>query len=68
MDILKAFNINGENFVVNIQGTDDEPLFQANQIGKLLGIKNIHDTIHAFDEKKKVLGMDKKYPIVFDTL
>lgn len=55
MDILKAFNINGVDFEVNIQGNDDEPLFQANQIGKLLSIKNIRDTIRAFDADEKVV-------------
>ena len=56
MDILKAFNIDGENYEVNIQGTDDEPLFQANQIGRLLGLTNIRATISVFDEDEKVVN------------
>ena len=56
MDILKAFNIAGYEANINIQGTIDDPLFQANQIGKLLNISNIHDTINAFDDEEKVLG------------
>ena len=39
MDILKAFKINIDEFPVNIQGTHDEPLFQANQIAKILTYK-----------------------------
>jgi len=45
MDILKSFKLNN-------QGTHDEPLFQANQIGKLLGIKNISDNIKYFSNDK----------------
>ena len=41
MDILKAFKINTDEFHVNIQGTHEEPLFQANQIAKILDIKKI---------------------------
>ena len=40
---------------INIQGTYDYPLFQANQIGKLLGFKNIHKTLANFDEDEKVI-------------
>lgn len=54
MDILKAFNINGVDFDVNIEGTDDEPLFQANQIGHLLGIQNIRQSISGFDDDERV--------------
>ena len=44
MDILKAFSILGDGsdeHQINIKGTPDDPLFQANQIRKLLGITNI---------------------------
>lgn len=50
MDIIKAFTDNEETANINIQGTVDDPLFQASQIGKLLGIKNIRSTIDEFDE------------------
>ena len=53
MDILKAFKINIDEFPVNIQGTHDEPLFQANQIAKILDIKNIRDAIRYFNEDEK---------------
>ena len=39
MDILKAFKINIDEFPVNIQGSQDEPLFQANQIAKIWILK-----------------------------
>lgn len=53
MDILKAFNVCGENYHINIKGTADNPLFQANQIGKLLEIKNIHESIKNYDKDEK---------------
>jgi len=56
MDILKAFKINTDEFHVNIQGTHDDPLFQANQIAKILEIKNIRDAIKDFDEDERGVG------------
>ena len=56
MDILKAFNIGDTNFEINIQGTHKAPLFQANQIGKLLGLTNIRVSIAEFDEDEKVVS------------
>lgn len=50
MDIIKLFVDNEENIEINIQGTMDEPLFQTISIGKLLGLKNIRETIKNFDE------------------
>ena len=55
MDIVKAFISNEETSNINIIGTYDEPLFQANQIGKLLGIVKIRNTISDFDEDEKVV-------------
>ena len=55
MDILKSFNLNNQEYQINIQGTHDEPLFQANQIGKLLGIKNIREVLRNFDDDEKVV-------------
>jgi len=54
MDILKAFDILDKTIEINIQGTPENPLFQANQIGKLLEISNIHDSISDFDNDEKV--------------
>jgi prophage antirepressor-like protein len=53
MDLLKAFNIADENVQINIRGTPNKPLFQANQIGTMLGIAKIHNTIRDFDEDEK---------------
>ena len=33
MDILKAFSLFDTGRQINIQGTHEDPLFQANQIG-----------------------------------
>jgi len=59
MDILKIFSLlekeDGESHHINIQGTVDDPLFQANQIGKILELKNIHDTIKDFSDDEKGL-------------
>jgi len=54
MDILKAFSLLDTEYQVNIQGTLEDPLFQANQIGKLLGIVNIHHSLNNFDNEEKV--------------
>ena len=52
MDILKIFSLlendDGEKHHINIQGTVDDPLFQANQIGKILGLGNISEAIKDF--------------------
>ncbi len=54
MDILKAFSDGDESYHVNILGTIDEPLFQANQIGKILGIKNMSQSLSSFNKDEKV--------------
>ena len=53
MDILKIFSIYDKNHPINIQGTIENPLFQVNQIGKLLDIKNIRNQTSKFDETQK---------------
>lgn len=54
MDIIKAFKLNEKNYNINIQGTLEEPLFQASQIGKFLEIKNIRTSINKFDSTCKI--------------
>jgi prophage antirepressor-like protein len=54
MEILKALNLYNKDIVVNIQGTHDNPLFQANNIGKLLELINIHDVTKKFSDKYKI--------------
>ena len=55
MDILKAFSLLDTEYQINIQGTLENPLFQANQIGKLLGIGNLSENLRDFDNEEKVL-------------
>ena len=54
MDILKAFSLFDVEHHINIQGTLENPLFQANQIGKLLEISNIRETLRDFTDNEKV--------------
>ena len=58
MDIVRAFEASSlaTGISINIQGTPEDPLFQANQIGKLLEISNIRDTIRDFDEDEYRVG------------
>jgi prophage antirepressor-like protein len=55
MDIVKAFISNEETSNINIIGTYDEPLFQANQVAKILEIKNINSIIINFDNDEKII-------------
>jgi len=54
--LVKQFN--GLN--IQVYGTYEEPLFKAKDIGDLLGIKNIKDTINGMDDQCKIL---KKAPV-----
>ena len=61
MNILKTFSLlqNGNDAMdheINVQGTIENPLFQANQIGNLLDIKSIRSHIKDFDDDEK--GVD----------
>ncbi len=49
----KLLRFLSNNLVKNF-GTEKEPLFKANEIGDLLGIKNIRDTIRNLDESCKI--------------
>ena len=55
MDIFRAFNLNDEEHIINIQGTVEDPLFQANQVCDLLGIKSFRSHINDFTDEHKVL-------------
>ena len=55
MDIIKAFKLDEKEHPINIRGTKENPLFQANQVGELLDMRNIRATICKFDEKYKVI-------------
>jgi prophage antirepressor-like protein len=63
MDILKAFSLLGDGsdeYQINIKGTPEDPLFQANQIGKILGLGNICAALKDF-------GSEESYLISNDT-
>ena len=55
VDIVRAFTDAGleRGVTINIQGTSEDPLFQASQIGALLGLVNIRETIKEFDDDEK---------------
>ena len=55
MNILKAFKLNNEEYKINIQGSIDEPLFHAKQIGQLLNLTNIHESLKDFSDDEKIL-------------
>ena len=58
MDILRAFSLLGDGsdeHQINIKGTPEEPLFQANQIGKLLGLGNICAALKDFEVEESYL-------------
>jgi len=55
MDILKAFSLCDEQYPINIQGTIENPLFQAKQIGALLKMSNIISTITNYGKELKVI-------------
>ena len=56
MDILKAFSLNDKEYPINIQGSVDEPLFQANQIASILEMNNLRKSMQNFDETDKVVS------------
>jgi prophage antirepressor-like protein len=47
--VIKEF----QDFNIQIYGTYEEPLFKAKDIGELLGIKNIRESIKNFSDKQK---------------
>jgi prophage antirepressor-like protein len=54
MDIIKAFNNNNLHTEITIKGTYEKPLFRANDIGLILDIKYIHNSIKDFKDDEKV--------------
>jgi prophage antirepressor-like protein len=53
MDLTKFFDSGNNQITINVRGTAEDPLFQANQVGALLGIVNVRDAIKDFDEDEK---------------
>jgi prophage antirepressor-like protein len=63
----QSFNLNKLNTEIIIKGTDSDPLFRAIDIGKILGISNIRQTIKDFDNSERteintldVIGRNQK--------
>ncbi len=55
MDIVKAFQNNDSNLHVTIQGTQEDPLFRASDIGAILDMTNIRVMTKDFDDSEKVV-------------
>jgi prophage antirepressor-like protein len=53
MEIVKAFNTNNLHTEIVIKGTYDKPLFRASDIGEILEIVNIRQSISSFDNTEK---------------
>jgi len=56
MEIVKAFNSNNLHTDIVIKGTPDKPLFRASDIGNILEIVNIRQSISDFNEHEKVVS------------
>lgn len=55
MDVLKTFVFGSTEYEVDIQVLSDKPTFKADQIGKIIGLKNIRSSIQHFDQDEKVV-------------
>ena len=53
MDIIKAFENNETAMHITIRGTHEEPLFRASDIGEVLEMTNIRQSIQDFDNTEK---------------
>jgi len=53
MEIRKAFETNDLSMHVTIQGTHEEPLFRASDIGAILDINDMNSNIKDFDHTEK---------------
>lgn len=58
MNVTRVFesSCTPNGITINFQGTLEDPRFQANQIGAVLGLANIRDTIKDFDADEKGVG------------
>ncbi|CBN80417.1 EsV-1-117 [Ectocarpus siliculosus] len=55
MDVLKTFVFDNTEHVVDIQVVDDKPMFKADQIGKIIGLKQMRSSVRHFDRDEKVV-------------
>jgi len=53
MDILKSFVLDGSEFAVNVMWDDGTPFFRATEIGAVLGLKEVTNTVAQFDADEK---------------
>lgn len=53
MDIIKTFVLNNTSHTISIIYKDGEPLFRADEIGRVLGLKSIHTSMRDFDDDEK---------------
>lgn len=54
MDIIETFLHHNKNFDISIKQTDTETFFKALDIAKVLGIKNVHNTLKSFNDKQAI--------------
>ena len=54
-DFYRDFVFEGVKHPVKIIWINDEPLFEANNMAKILGIRNIRSSIMNFDSNEKVV-------------
>ncbi len=61
INLLKTFKIVEENidYNINIKGTIEDPLFNAKELGSLLGFSNIRSVINDFDNDERVTMSSK---------
>ena len=57
MDVLKTFLFENSKHDVEIQFREEKPMFRADQIGRVIGIKNVRDAVKNFDSDEK--GVEK---------
>ena len=54
MDLLQTFIFNDSKHDVRVvRNNDDEPMFCASDVGKVLGLKKIRNSIEDFDKDEK---------------
>jgi prophage antirepressor-like protein len=55
MEVVKAFSLNSLHKAITISGTTDNPLFRVLDIGEILNLQKIRNSIAEFDDTEKVV-------------
>lgn len=55
MDLIEAFVLDGTSYTVDTVWKDNDPLFRASDIAKVLGIGSVHSSLRGIHESDKVL-------------